>query len=409
MKPRHEMLGLENERREKASPSGKNCVIRIGSGWILWILPLLAFAESVSQGRVSGRVVDAATGEPLPYVNVFIANTMLGAATDQDGKFELRNIPLGVYDLVVSMVGYEVKTINIRIADAPLKPLDIRLKQKPIETAPVEVTARDPSEWRGLLKRFERLFIGTTVNAERTRIVNPEVLDLSFDEAADQFEARAAIPLVIENRALGYRLHFILQLFVERQGVTKYGGVARFEELLPADEKEELSWQKNRLRAYRGSRRHFFAALVSNRLREEGFIARLVSSIGGDVRTAGMSRGIKGPEIVSPTDNEHEKVVQFSDYLEVVYVGEAEETAYLEYPGKLRSGSDKQFTILAPRPLRDEPRGEQTSWLAMQTRSVVVNSTGLLYNPLAFVVYGYWSFERIADALPLEYVPSGSD
>lgn len=379
--------------------------------WFLITLTVLGSEALLPQfppsARVSGRIVDATTGEALPLVNVFIANTMLGSATDAEGRFEIRTIPPGVYDLVVSMIGYEVKTISLSLAAGVSQTVDIRLKQKPIETAPVEVTAKDPAEWRALLKRFERLFIGTTQNAEMTHIVNPEVLDLTYNESSGQLEARATSPLVVENRALGYRLHFILQLFVERDGVTKYGGVARFEELTPANDKEMNRWKQNRLRAYRGSRRHFFAALFADRLREEGFIARLVSSVGGDVRTSGMSRGIKGAEILSPTEREYEKVVEFPDYLEVVYVGEPEESAYLDYPGKVRRAASSG--PLSPRTWKDETRGEQTSWLALQKRSVIINSSGLIYDPLAFVVYGYWSFERIADTLPLEYIPEASE
>ncbi|MCS4195146.1 hypothetical protein GGP50_003387 [Salinibacter ruber] len=38
-------------------------------------------------GRVAGRVVDAATGEPLPNANVLLADAGTGTATNQAGRF----------------------------------------------------------------------------------------------------------------------------------------------------------------------------------------------------------------------------------------------------------------------------------------------------------------------------------
>ena len=154
----------------------------------------------------------------------------------------------------------------------------------------------------------------------------------------------------------------------------------------------------------------FFLALFSNRLKEEGFDASIVSSIAGEGRTAGMRRRVDGAEILTKSEKEYEKIVNFSDYLEVTYKEESEEAAYLDFPGKIRPSNsrDTQTGLLSLRTLRDETRDDQTSWLSMQRLSVIVNSTGLLYDPLAFVAYGYWSFKRIAETLPLEYSPSAS-
>lgn len=77
---------------------------------ILLILFLIApcgfvlYAGTV--GKISGKVTDEATGEPLISTNVVIQGTSLGAATDIDGNYTILGVPPGVYTLVVSMVGY---------------------------------------------------------------------------------------------------------------------------------------------------------------------------------------------------------------------------------------------------------------------------------------------------------------
>lgn len=53
-----------------------------------------------------GEVRDAATGEPLIGVNVWLVGTTQGAATNLDGAFVVRGVPAGTYTVRVSYVGY---------------------------------------------------------------------------------------------------------------------------------------------------------------------------------------------------------------------------------------------------------------------------------------------------------------
>jgi hypothetical protein len=45
------------------------------------------FGQLTSVITLSGRVLDAENDAPIANVNVFLSNTMLGAATDQNGEF----------------------------------------------------------------------------------------------------------------------------------------------------------------------------------------------------------------------------------------------------------------------------------------------------------------------------------
>ncbi|MBU1680873.1 MAG: TonB-dependent receptor [Bacteroidetes bacterium] len=67
-------------------------------------------------GKISGRVTDLETGEPLPFANVFIDGTSQGAAADIDGYYTILNIPPGVYSVTASIVGFQKKTIiDVRV------------------------------------------------------------------------------------------------------------------------------------------------------------------------------------------------------------------------------------------------------------------------------------------------------
>lgn len=74
----------------------------------------LPFEQILSQrtGKISGVVSDKATGEKIPFANVFVEGTTLGAATDLDGNFVIINLPPGLYNVTASVVGYQKQTIT---------------------------------------------------------------------------------------------------------------------------------------------------------------------------------------------------------------------------------------------------------------------------------------------------------
>ena len=62
---------------------------------------------------ISGKITSK--GEALPFANVYLANTKLGTSSNEDGFFELKNIPNGDYTLVSSSVGFNLKSLKIRL------------------------------------------------------------------------------------------------------------------------------------------------------------------------------------------------------------------------------------------------------------------------------------------------------
>lgn len=85
-------------------------------------------------GKISGRITDFSTGNPLPGVNLIIPGTFLGAATDPDGYYYLINLPPGEYDIQVSMIGYKpVLVKDVRVSVNRTTPLDLELEQSVIE------------------------------------------------------------------------------------------------------------------------------------------------------------------------------------------------------------------------------------------------------------------------------------
>ncbi|HOJ17886.1 MAG: TonB-dependent receptor [Ignavibacteriales bacterium] len=79
-------------------------------------------------GKLSGKVVDAETREPLVGANVILIDTYLGAATDINGEYFVLNITPGTYNVKISYVGYAAKTIQeVRIVAGITQELNVEL------------------------------------------------------------------------------------------------------------------------------------------------------------------------------------------------------------------------------------------------------------------------------------------
>ena len=74
------------------------------------LLPVLSYAGNV--GKITGTVVDKATGEPLKFANIVIIGTSMGAMALGDGTFLVLNVAPGAYDVQASYVGYKPLRIN---------------------------------------------------------------------------------------------------------------------------------------------------------------------------------------------------------------------------------------------------------------------------------------------------------
>lgn len=111
---------------------------------LLFLLPLLVFAQDQMTQTIKGTVLDKEAEYPLIGVNVVLigAETSIGTTTDFDGTFKLENVPLGRQVVQFSYIGYETVTIpNILVNSAKEIVLDIQMEEDLTELSEVVVTA----------------------------------------------------------------------------------------------------------------------------------------------------------------------------------------------------------------------------------------------------------------------------
>ncbi len=105
----------------------------------------LAYAQ---YGKVTGKVVDAKTGEPIVAAAVYLEEIGIGTYTDDKGEFILLRVPPGTYTLRVEFTGYSpfvLKNLVVE-ADRTITPLGgiIKLQETGVVLQEQVVIAREP-------------------------------------------------------------------------------------------------------------------------------------------------------------------------------------------------------------------------------------------------------------------------
>ena len=104
----------------------------------------LLFLNTLSAQTVTmrGKVIDEVTKDPLPGANIILLGTSIGTASDNEGKFIIRNIPAGKYKIKTSYVGYKSNEFDAELKAGKIFETDIKLKPASIEGQTVTVTAQ---------------------------------------------------------------------------------------------------------------------------------------------------------------------------------------------------------------------------------------------------------------------------
>jgi hypothetical protein len=220
---------------------------------------------------ITGVVKDSLSKEPLPYVNVFFANTSIGTSTDSKGEFILSGFPSGKYDLTISFVGYKTQQYSFDFSESTFK-LEVALAQELVQLSEILVKA-DTAQWKQNFLTFKQNFIGTTANAAKVTILNNKDIHLFFDSGDKVLVAHAKKELVVENRALGYLVNYQLIDFTldYKYSRMQYLGIPRFEEMRPKNNLQLKKWENERRKAYEGSFAHLVRLIYQQELENSKF------------------------------------------------------------------------------------------------------------------------------------------
>lgn len=121
--------------------------------YLLLFISHLATAQTIFKGQV----IDAATKEPLPYVNVGIVGRSVGTVTDEEGRFQL---PLEAEynkdSVKISMIGYNSRSWSVYDLKYEIKDSVLRLTKSQHELKQVEISD----------KRLRAKILGSTTTSQ---------------------------------------------------------------------------------------------------------------------------------------------------------------------------------------------------------------------------------------------------
>ncbi len=399
---------------------------------IIFLFIFLAVSTTRAQSFVlKGRVTDKETGKPVPGASVFLSSTSIGTAANNNGEFVLNRVPQGKFDLVVSSLGYETYALSIT-PDKINGPLSILLTAKANQLADVVIGNYDKDGWLNWGKTFVNNFIGTSYFADGCSIKNYAVIKFHYSKKKDILQAFADEPLVIQNSALGYIIHYKLEEFTldRPAGSLVYKGFPLFEEM-GGNARRQRKWKERRKEVYYGSIMHFMRCLFTNKLAENGYEIKRLEKIPNTEKIrvkalykyyAGADNNLADYESRLPKDtltyyqsvlgqrNEtdvlHNELLtgdsiaygadsitaalKFSDYLNITYKNKKEPIEYLQQTNSLASFS-----------------GSITSQVSLiNAKPVYILYNGAYFEPDDLLSIGYWGWsEKVSELLPFDYWP----
>jgi hypothetical protein len=401
---------------------------------------LLIFAVFIAKGQetysIKGTISDE-KGESLPGATAFLADTKKVAATDGSGKFILSELQPGIYELVIKMIGYDVYSQSIIIQKKSFD-LHVKLREDNILLNTVTITALSDSARQTYLEIFTKYFLGSSTNAHKCKILNPEVIDFRYNKKNNILEASSEKFIIVKNEALGYNVHYLLTLFNlhmrkeqfdfdhDASGLV-YDGSQYIEELKGTKSQQE-QWEKNRQLSYEGSMWHFYRSAFNNTLKEDGFLIYRM-----------LSWPRPGPEYLLPVSDSDSLFTSAGNNIKIFHVQPLRKdlkqlyAIYEKINVMYEKGFPYQYRTIIPQQklyvvytpkneparfrnserhielhdlINEAPRNGQVSAISPLLDSVLIDRNGNL-NPGGGIRYeGFWTWDLAAGLLPPTYETS---
>ena len=377
-------------------------------GLLFFVMLILCSAFAIAQQtyNVTGIVTDDKDA-PIPGATVFLGDSRKATISDSEGRFVLAQVQPGSYNLVVKMIGYVVLQHSFILQNKDMY-FRAKLHEDNITLATANISGISYADRRAYLAIFIKSFLGSSENALKCDILNTDAIKFNFDEKRNILKARSNDFLIIENKALGYRMKYLLNEFIYDRSVTRsavvtFYGTLYFEELT-GTEKQQKKWKQERIKAYLGSVPHFFRSAFNNTLAQNGF--EVYQMLTQQAIDAYSKKQVNIPEkyyeplgsldrFFTKTDNSFKTLnlnalKRDSTELYVVYKPKGEPNDYTQ-----KGNTVHAFFRIPP---------GQTSIIRPLADSMRVDRSGNLSPVTGVLLLGYWTWSQMAGYLPADYM-----
>ena len=141
----------------------------------------LSYTFAGTTGKITGKVTDSKTKEALPFVNVIVEGTNLGAATDIDGNYVILNVPPGKYNIRAQYIGYQTVLVeNIEVNIDLTTTVDFELSESTVNLQEVVIQGA-----QDLIKK--------DVTSSQSLITSDQIQTLPVAEFNDVLQLQAGV------------------------------------------------------------------------------------------------------------------------------------------------------------------------------------------------------------------------
>jgi len=219
--------------------------------------------RSGSFRTLKGMVTDASSGKPLAGAHVFLNNTLIKTDANYQGKFELKKVPLGVYELVAAFGGYPTHSQHVVVKEDTATEIQVGLVNR-VKALWPDTVPRETKQ-----KKFKRNFLRWAPFSLTIR--NPYVIEMKREGRKAYMRINGS--LEIDDSETGYRMHCYLNdvELNRRRTSNTVNAYVSFDTLTAKTLKQRDKWLANRYELYDGSVQHFMRSLVEGRAEGIGF------------------------------------------------------------------------------------------------------------------------------------------
>lgn len=157
-------------------------ILTLGIGVVLFLV-----TTALGQGIVKGSITAQGSGDPIPGANVLVKETNIGASTNAEGEFIIRDVPPGEQVIEARYIGYKAVQKTVQVVSGETITVDIQLSEAALEMDEVVVTGTG-----GQARRKE---IGNSIE----QVGSEEIESATLSDFGDVLQGRTAGATIMDN------------------------------------------------------------------------------------------------------------------------------------------------------------------------------------------------------------------
>ncbi len=136
--------------------------------FLCFYIPFLGYSQNI----IYGKITSSSDNDILVGASVILDSTGIGTKTDVDGKYIIKNIPNGTYNIIIKYISYETKKIEqVRLSNNTKQEINISLEKgtKNIKEVKIKTSVKRESINALLSQQKNNITISDGVSSEQIK------------------------------------------------------------------------------------------------------------------------------------------------------------------------------------------------------------------------------------------------